>query len=114
LGLNFGALVPPTTTSTSTPTFTAFLSQSAPYLLLFYFSNGAFLSYTQYMFKSNWELMFMTLAFGGLATCGVFGLLFAGESRAGRGSGWLFATAQDRAARKQRRREKREKVMKKL
>lgn len=83
-------------------------------MLLFYFSNGAFLSYTQYMFKSNWELLGCTLAFGGLATCGILGMLFAGESRAGKGSGWLFATSQERAARKQRRREKREKLMKKM
>lgn len=66
------------------------------------------------MFKDTLVLGLCTLVFGALSTCGVLGMLFQGEGRAARGSGWLFRTQQERQARRERRRERVEKLKKKL
>lgn len=112
LGLNFGAIQPPAKTSATTPNFTAFLSQSAPFLLIIYFSSAAFFTYSRYMWNEKWALFFSTVLNGGFALVGGLGMMFSGESSAGRGSGWLFRTAEERQRRKEARKAKRKEFFK--
>jgi len=91
LGLNFGnAMQKPSKSASTTPNLSAFLSQFTPILLILYFAGAGMFTYAKYTWSAKWILLLSTVLNGGFAIVGGLGLLFAGESKSGQGSGWLL------------------------
>jgi hypothetical protein len=91
----------------------AFLSKATPFILLLYFSNTAFYTYNKYVWEGSWAAMIATYISTAFTVVGGLGMLFAGENKAGTGSGWLFKTQEERQRRKAKRKSKRQAFMQK-